>query len=40
MFLREDGEYTCDINKTATEMFKIKIYGRIVIVGSSLHDSK
>ena len=40
MFLRENGEYTCDINKTATEMFKIKIYGRIVIVGSSLHDSK
>lgn len=40
MFLRENGEYTCNLNKTATEMFGIKIYGRIVIVGSSLHDSK
>lgn len=40
MFLRENGEYTCNLNKTATEMFKIKIYGKIVIVGSSLHDSK
>ena len=40
MFLRENGYYTCNINKKATQMFKIKIYGRIVIVGSSLHDSR
>ena len=40
MFLRENGQSSCDLNETATEMFKIKIYGRIVIVGSTLHDSK
>uniref|UniRef100_A0A6C0LLL3 Uncharacterized protein n=1 Tax=viral metagenome TaxID=1070528 RepID=A0A6C0LLL3_9ZZZZ len=40
IFLREDGEYTCKINKTATELFKINIYGRIVIINSSLHDSE
>jgi hypothetical protein len=40
MFIRENGQNMCDINKTATDIFKIKIYGRIVIVGSNLHDSK
>lgn len=40
MFLRENGQHTCSINDTATKMFKIKIYGRIVIVGSNLDDSR
>ena len=33
MFLREDGEYTCKLNQEASQMFRIKLYGNIAIIG-------
>ncbi len=35
MFLNETGEYHCELNKEATTMFGIIIYGPIAIVGVS-----
>jgi|TARA_R110002074_G_C12047848_1_gene619429 hypothetical protein len=33
MFLNEMGEYTCEINKEASQIYGVKIYGKIVIIG-------
>ena len=33
VFMNEEGEYKLPINKEASEMFGVKIYGNIAIVG-------
>ena len=33
MFLNEEGEYTCELNSEASNMFGIRIYGNIAILG-------
>ncbi len=33
IFMNENGEHSCSINKEATVMFGIVIYGNIAIVG-------
>tara|TARA_B100000161_G_C33488221_1_gene385769 strand:- start:278 stop:496 length:219 start_codon:yes stop_codon:yes gene_type:complete len=33
LFLRENGEYSCKLNQEASNMFGIKMYGNIAIVG-------
>ena len=37
MFLNETGEYHCKLNKEATKIYGIKIYGKIVIIGKINH---
>lgn len=37
MFLNEMGEYHCKLNKEATKIYGIKIYGKIVIIGKVNH---
>ena len=33
VFMNEAGEYTLPLNKQASDMFGLKIYGNIVIIG-------
>lgn len=33
MMLNEEGQYKCELNKMATEMFGFNIYGSIIVLG-------